>query len=69
MNRRLSVLLRSATYALRGGFLVRPLVIAILLGITGAVLSATEEAIPDIGAWIPEILFPSRQDPRSPRSS
>jgi uncharacterized membrane protein len=64
MNRRLSVLLRSAMYALRGGFLIRPLVIAILLGIAGAVLSATEEAVPDIGAWIPEILFPSRQDPQ-----
>ncbi|HLN08660.1 MAG TPA: DUF2254 domain-containing protein [Xanthobacteraceae bacterium] len=64
MNRRLPLLVRSAMYALRGGFLVRPFVIAILLGIAGAVLSATEEAVPHFGAWIPEILFPSRQDPQ-----
>ena len=38
MHRRLPVLIRSAMYALRGGFLVRPLIIAILLGI--AVLRA-----------------------------
>jgi len=64
MNRRLPDLIRSAMYALRGGFLVRPLVIAILLGVAGAVLSAAEEAVPEIGAWIPAILFPSRQDPQ-----
>ena len=51
-------------YALRGGFLIRPLVIAILLGLIGAGLSATEEALPGIGAWVPQILFPSRQDPQ-----
>ena len=64
MHRRLPVLIRSAMYALRGGFLVRPLIIAILLGIAGATLSATEETVPAMGAWIPEILFPSRQDPQ-----
>jgi uncharacterized membrane protein len=64
MDRRLPLLLRSATYALRGGFLVRPFVIAILLGIAGAVLSSMEETVPAISAWIPEILFPSRQDPQ-----
>src|SRR6516225_8343779 len=64
MHRRLPVLIRSAMYALRGGFLVRPLIIAILLGIAGATLSATEETVPTMGAWIPEILFPSRQDPQ-----
>jgi uncharacterized membrane protein len=64
MSHRLSALLRSVMYALRGGFLVRPLVIAIVLGVAGAVLSATEEAFPDLGAWIPEVLFPSRQDPQ-----
>ena len=64
MNRRLPILLRSAMYALRGGFLIRPLVIAILLGLIGAGLSATEEALPGIGAWVPQILFPSRQDPQ-----
>jgi uncharacterized membrane protein len=64
MHRRLPVLIRSAMYALRGGFLVRPFVITILLGVAGAILSATEETIPTMGIWIPEILFPSRQDPQ-----
>ena len=64
MNRRLPILLRSAMYALRGGFLIRPLAIAILLGLIGAGLSATEEALPGIGAWVPQILFPSREDPQ-----
>jgi hypothetical protein len=61
---RLPVLVRSALYALRGGFLVRPFIITILLGVAGATLSATEETVPTMGAWIPEILFPSRQDPQ-----
>jgi uncharacterized membrane protein len=64
MNRRLPILLRSAMYALRGGFLIRPFIIAILLGLVGAGLSAIEEAMPGIGDWIPEVLFPSRQDPQ-----
>jgi uncharacterized membrane protein len=63
MPKRLALLMQSAMYALRGGFLVRPLVIAIVLGISGAVLSSAEEAIPQISSWIPEVLFPSRQDP------
>ena len=33
MHKRLSLLLRSALYALRGGFLIRPLLIALLLGV------------------------------------
>jgi len=57
-------LFRSLLYTLRGGFLIRPLVIAVLLGIAGAVLSEAEEAIPAIGAWLPATLFPSRQDPQ-----
>jgi uncharacterized membrane protein len=39
MRRSLPLMLRSLMYALRGGFLVRPLVIALLLGAAGAVLS------------------------------
>ena len=50
-------------YSLRGGFLIRPLVIAVVLGVTGAVLSALEETVPKINAWIPNVLFPSHQDP------
>jgi uncharacterized membrane protein len=60
---RLPVLLRSAMYALRGGFLIRPLAIAIVLGIIGAALSWLEETTPAISAWIPNILFPSHGDP------
>jgi uncharacterized membrane protein len=63
MFARLPVLLRSAMYALRGGFLIRPLAIAMILGAAGAVLSSLEETIPGISAWIPSTLFPSRQDP------
>ena len=54
MIERLPVLFRSAMYALRGGFLVRPLLIAVILGIVGAVLSSLEESRPEIGAWIPQ---------------
>jgi uncharacterized membrane protein len=63
MFERLPVLFRSAMYALRGGFLIRPLAIAMILGAAGAVLSSLEEAIPSISAWIPSTLFPSHQDP------
>ena len=61
---RIRLLFRSAIYALRGGFLIRPLVIAILLGAAGAMLSSLEEAVPAIDLWIPETLFPSREDPQ-----
>jgi uncharacterized membrane protein len=64
MHERLSLLLRSALYALRGGFLIRPLVIALLLGAAGAILSFAEEYYPALNAWIPEILFPAHQDPQ-----
>jgi len=60
---RLPVLFRSAMYALRGGFLIRPLAIAMVLGAAGAVLSSLEEAIPGISGWIPNTLFPSHEDP------
>jgi uncharacterized membrane protein len=63
MLERLPVLFRSAMYALRGGFLIRPLVIALFLGIAGAVLSWLEETVPEISAWVPSVLFPSRDDP------
>ena len=61
---RIRLLSRSAIYALRGGFLIRPFVIAILLGAAGAMLSSLEEAVPAIDRWIPETLFPSREDPQ-----
>lgn len=63
MNRLLPVL-RTAVYALRGGFLVRPLAIAVALGLLGGVLSSLEETIPALSAWVPAFLFPSRADPQ-----
>jgi hypothetical protein len=42
MFERLPVLFHSAMYALRGGFLIRPLAIAVILGIAGAALSSLE---------------------------
>ena len=64
MTNRLLPLLRTAMYALRGGFLVRPLLISIGLGLLGAGLSSLEESVPSLSAWIPTILFPSRADPQ-----
>jgi uncharacterized membrane protein len=43
---------------------VRPLAIAILLGVAGALFSELEEAFPELSAWVPRILFPSRADPQ-----
>jgi uncharacterized membrane protein len=60
--KRLPLRLRSAAYTLRGGFLVRPLVIAVVLGLCGAVLSSVEEAAPGAAAWVPAMLFPSHED-------
>jgi uncharacterized membrane protein len=51
-------------YQLRGGFLVRPLAIALALGAAGATLSWLEELFPFIDAWVPAVLFPSRSDPQ-----
>src|SRR5271170_1829526 len=51
-------------YALRGGFLVRPLLISIALGLLGVVLSSLEETVPQLSAWVPTVLFPSHADPQ-----
>jgi uncharacterized membrane protein len=64
MARSLPVLFRSALYAFRGGFLLRPFVIALALGTAGAVLSSLEEKFPALSAFVPEVLFPSRADPQ-----
>lgn len=64
MRRSIPLLFRSIMYALRGGFLVRPLIIAVLLGAVGATLSSLEENIPAIADWLPKTLFPSHQDPQ-----
>jgi hypothetical protein len=62
---RLSLLLRSALYGLRGGFLVRSLIIALAFGATGAILSFAEEREPRLSAWIPEVLLASKNVPES----
>ncbi len=64
MGKSLPVLLRSAIYAFRGGFLIRPFVIALTLGAAGAILSSLEEQNPAIGSLVPEVLFPSHADPQ-----
>ena len=63
MIERLRLLLRHIIYNLRGGFLIRPVLIAVALGCAGAVLSWTEESYPFIGDWVPRVLFLSHDDP------
>src|SRR5580700_1232182 len=64
MNKRLRLLLRRVTYNLRGGFLVRPLTIALSLGCVGAMLSWLEETFPAVSDIVPSALFPSHSDPQ-----
>ncbi|HEV3331440.1 MAG TPA: DUF2254 domain-containing protein [Bryobacteraceae bacterium] len=64
MNTPLKLLIRQAMYNLRGGFLTRPLVIALALGAVGAVLSWLEETVPAFSNWMPAVLFPSHSDPQ-----
>ncbi len=51
-------------YNLRGGFLVRPLIIALVLGGAGALFSWLEEEFPSISQWVPAVIFPSHADPQ-----
>jgi uncharacterized membrane protein len=60
---RLRLLFRKAIYNLRGGFLVRPVAIALVLGCAGAGLSWIEESDPSISDWAPRVLFFSHGDP------
>ena len=64
MTKSLSLVLRHAMYNLRGGFLIRPLTIALALGCGGAFLSWLEEEFPAASAWVPTVLFPSHSDPQ-----
>jgi len=64
MNVNLRLFLRRAMYNLRGGFLVRPLTIALALGCAGALLSELEESFPILSEWVPRVLFPSHSDPQ-----
>src|ERR1700728_2508028 len=51
-------------YNLRGGFLLRPLIIALTLGFAGALLTWLEETFPALGQLVPTGLFPSHSDPQ-----
>ena len=51
-------------YNLRGGFLIRPLIIALALGCAGALFSWLEEMFPAVSAWVPRTIFPSHADPQ-----
>ena len=64
MDKRIPLLLRRAMYNLRGGFLVRPLTIALALGCAGALLSWLEETYPAVSDVVPTFLFPSHSDPQ-----
>ena len=64
MRKSLTLMLRHAMYNLRGGFLIRPLTIALTLGCAGAFLSWLEEEFPATSAWVPTVLFPSHADPQ-----
>src|SRR6202790_1560526 len=64
LRTRLPLLLRQVLYNLRGGFLLRPLFIALTLGAAGALLSQLEEIAPVLSGWVPHALFPSRADPQ-----
>jgi uncharacterized membrane protein len=64
MRKSLTLMLRHAMYNLRGGFLIRPLIIALTLGCAGAFFSWLEEEFPATSAWVPTVLFPSHADPQ-----
>ncbi len=64
VSKSLPLLLRHAMYNLRGGFLIRPLTIALVLGSAGALLSFLEEEFPAASSWVPKVLFPSHADPQ-----
>ena len=64
MEKGLPFWIRRAMYNLRGGFLVRPLIIALALGCLGALLSWLEQTFPSISDLIPTALFPSHADPQ-----
>ena len=64
LNQRLSAYVKHVLFTLRGGFLIRPVLIALVLGGLGAALSAMEEVYPAMSTWIPAFLFPSNADPQ-----
>jgi uncharacterized membrane protein len=64
VDKRIPLVIRQVAYNLRGGFLVRPLIIAVTLGAAGALLSFLEESFPGFSDFVPRVLFPSHADPQ-----
>jgi uncharacterized membrane protein len=64
VDKRIPLVIRHIAYNLRGGFLVRPLIITLALGCAGAGLSFTEELFPGFSDFVPKVLFPSHSDPQ-----
>ena len=64
MNHRVPLWFHQIMYNLRGGFLVRPVPIALWVGGAGALLSWLDESRPALSAWIPAVPFPSQSDPQ-----
>jgi uncharacterized membrane protein len=64
VNIRLPLLFRHVMYNLRGGFLLRPLAIALALGCLGACFSFLEEEYPAVRQLAPRVIFPSHSDPQ-----
>jgi uncharacterized membrane protein len=63
MKKRLLPFFRHVMFNLRGGFLVRPLIYALVLGAIGAILSILEANYPWISRITPGFLFPTNSDP------
>jgi len=64
VHARFPLVLRHVLYNLRGGFLVRPLLIALFLGALGATLAWLEAEAPWLSAWGPHLFFPPHADPQ-----
>jgi uncharacterized membrane protein len=64
VSKNFPLIIRRAMYNLRGGFLVRPLIIALVLGCAGAMMSWLEEQFPVTSNWVPAAIFPSHADPQ-----
>ena len=56
-------LIRRLQNDIRVGFLIRPLLIALIIGAVGMYLSEFEELHPHIRDFIPTVLFPTTEDP------
>jgi uncharacterized membrane protein len=56
-------ILHHIMYNLRGGFLLRPLAIALVLGVIGNILPHLEETYTAVDSFVPRDIFPSPNEP------